>query len=184
MFWIENLAAVLGVLSVWLMARQKPIAWPIGFVMVVLYALVFFDARLYSETLLQGIYAVLQAYGWWRWLRGGNAAHEALPVTTLRIPLVLRDLGIGLVLTAALGTFMHLNTDARMPWLDAALTGFSLVGQYWMANKRVQCWPLWVVVDVVYVGMFWAAGLVTTALLYAGFVGLALYGWRQWRAAQ
>ena len=38
-FWIENLAAALGVLSVWLMARQKPIAWPIGFFMVVLYAI-------------------------------------------------------------------------------------------------------------------------------------------------
>lgn len=184
MFWVENLAAALGVLSVWLMARQKPLAWPIGFVMVVLYALVFFEARLYSETLLQVVYAVLQAYGWWRWLRGGTAAHGTLPVTTLRTPLVLRDLGIGLVLTAALGSFMHLNTDAQMPWLDAALTGFSLVGQYWMANKRVQCWPLWIVLDVVYVGMFWAAGLMTTALLYAGFVGLALYGWRQWRAAR
>lgn len=72
-FWIENLAAALGVLSVWLMARQKPIAWPIGFFMVVLYAIVFFEAKLYSETLLQIIYAGLQAYGWWCWLRCASA---------------------------------------------------------------------------------------------------------------
>ena len=180
-FWIENLAAALGVLSVWLMARQKPIAWPIGFFMVVLYAIVFFEAKLYSETLLQIIYAGLQAYGWWCWLRGAKA--QALPVTILAMPCVLRDLAIGAVITLALGSFMHLYTDAQMPWLDAALTGLSLVGQYWMAHKRLQCWPLWLVVDVAYVGMFWAAGLVTTTLLYVGFIGLAVYGWRQWSMA-
>jgi len=78
-FWIENLAAALGVLSVWLMARQKPIAWPIGFFMVVLYAIVFFEAKLYSETLLQIIYAGLQAYGWWCWLRVQKPRHCPSP---------------------------------------------------------------------------------------------------------
>ena len=99
------------------------------------------------------------------------------------MPCVLRDLAIGAGITLALGSFMHLHTDAQMPWLDAALTGLSLVGQYWMAHKRLQCWPLWLVVDVAYVGMFWAAGLVTTTLLYVGFIGLAVYGWRQWSMA-
>src|SRR5574344_3042924 len=115
MFWIESLAAALGVLSVWLMARQKPMAWPIGFFMVVLYAIVFFDAKLYSETLLQIIYAGLQAYDWWCWLRGAKA--QALPVPILAMPCVLRDLAIGAVITLALGSFMHLYTDAQMPWL-------------------------------------------------------------------
>ncbi|NLC10558.1 MAG: nicotinamide mononucleotide transporter, partial [Gammaproteobacteria bacterium] len=49
MLWIESLAALLGVLSVYLMTRQRPIAWPIGLVMVLLYSWVFFVARLYSE---------------------------------------------------------------------------------------------------------------------------------------
>ena len=40
-FWIENLAAALGVLSVWLMARQKPIALPIFFFTLVLFAILF-----------------------------------------------------------------------------------------------------------------------------------------------
>lgn len=148
-FWIENLAAALGVLSVWLMARQKPIAWPIGFFMVVLYAIVFFEAKLYSETLLQIIYAGLQAYGWWCWLRGAKA--QALPVTILAMPCVLRDLAVGALITLALGSFMHLHTDAQMPWLDATLTGLSLVANTgWPINARNAgrygwwwMWPTW-----------------------------------------
>lgn len=179
---IEILAALLGVLSVWLMARKQPWAWPVGLAMVLLYAWVFFHARLYSDMLLQLVYAVLQLYGWWQWLRGGPG-HTARPVSNLPKGHTLRDLGVGAALTVALGWGMHSWTNANAPWLDAALTGFSLVGQYWMAHKRVQCWLLWLVVDVVYVGMFLWLGMYVTAALYAVFIGLAVYGWQQWRLA-
>ena len=36
------------------------------------YVLVFYEARLYSDLLLQLVYVVLQAYGWWLWLAGGR----------------------------------------------------------------------------------------------------------------
>ena len=183
MFWIESLAAALGALSVWLMTRQKPVAWPVGLVMVLLYIGIFYDARLYSEMLLQMIYAVLQGYGWWRWLRGG-AQHRPLSVTVLPARQVARDLGIAVLIALILGVLMDRYTDASLPWLDAALTGFSLAGQYWMANKRLQCWPLWLVLDVVYVGMFLSVGLYMTALLYLVFTGLAAYGWWQWSRPQ
>ena len=84
-------------------------------------------------------------------------------------------------ISLALGLAMDQYTNANLPWLDAALTGFSLVAQYWMAKKRLQCWPLWVVLDVVYVGMFVTAGLYLTAVLYLLFTALAVYGWLEWR---
>ena len=34
---------------------------------------------------------------------------------------------------------------------------------------------------MVYVGMFIAAGLYLTAVLYAFFTALAVYGWMEWR---
>ena len=180
MFWIEAVAAILGVISVCMMTRQQPLAWPIGLAMVLLYIGVFYDARLYSEMLLQSVYALLPGYGWGRWLYGGRDKGQQLAVTALPAARVLRDLAVGLLITLILGGVMSQWTNANMPWLDAALTGFSLVGQYWMANKRIQCWPLWLVLDVVYVGMFVALGLHMTALLYLVFAGLAAYGWWQW----
>ena len=183
MFWIEAVAALLGVLSVILMARQQPLAWPVGLAMVLLYIAVFQNARLYSEMLLQMVYAVLQLYGWWCWRRG-TPARAVLAVSTLAWPRAARDLLAGLLVTVALGWLMSHYTNAQKPWLDAALTGFSLVGQYWMAHKRLQCWPLWLVVDCVYVGMFLAVGLRLTALLYLVFTALAIYGWRQWHLAE
>lgn len=180
MTWIELVAVCLGALSVYLMTQQKPAAWPIGLVMVLLYIWIFYDARLYSEMLLQIIYVVLQIYGWWQWLRGGDE-QQGRAVSSLSITGISQGLLVGTSITLALGFVMSHYTSANLPWLDAALTGFSLVAQYWMAQKRLQCWLLWIVLDIIYVGMFITAELYLTAVLYMLFTALAVYGWLQWR---
>ena len=179
---VELVAAVLGVIAVWLTVRQNIWGWPIGLVMVVLYVWIFYDVKLYSDMLLQGVYAVLQLYGWWQWLRGGQQ-HQGREVTNLAWPATLLGLALGALVSLVLGYLMGTHTDAALPWLDAALTGFSLVAQFWMAQKRLQCWPLWLVLDVIYVALFYYKGLYPTAVLYAVFVALAAYGWRDWRRA-
>lgn len=178
--WIELIAASLGALSVYWMTQQKPAAWPTGLLMVLLYVWIFYDARLYSEMLLQIIYVVLQIYGWWQWLRGGTQ-QQGRVVSSLSATGINQGLLIGASITLALGFSMSQYTDANLPWLDAALTGFSLVAQYWMAQKRLQCWLLWIVLDIIYVGMFISAELYLTAVLYLLFTALAVYGWLQWR---
>ena len=177
---VELFAAVLGVIAVWLTVKQNPWCWPVGLVMVVIYIWIFFDVKLYSDMLLQVIYAGLQVYGWLQWTRhGSNQPGRA--VTALQGGPVLAGLAVGAVISLALGAAMAHFTDAAQPWLDAALTGFSLVAQVWMAQKRVQCWPLWIVLDVIFVGLFIYKALFLTAALYALFTLLAVQGWREWR---
>ncbi|MBU2011944.1 MAG: nicotinamide mononucleotide transporter family protein, partial [Gammaproteobacteria bacterium] len=52
---LELIAALLGVIAVWLTVRQNPWCWPIGLGMVSLYAWFFLDARLYSQVLLHSV---------------------------------------------------------------------------------------------------------------------------------
>jgi nicotinamide mononucleotide transporter len=177
---VELFAAALGVIAVWLTVKQNPWCWPIGLVMVVIYIWIFFDVKLYSDMLLQVIYAGLQVYGWLQWTRhGSNLPVRA--VTVLQGSTVMAGLAIGALISLTLGAAMAHFTDAAQPWLDAALTGFSLVAQVWMAQKRVQCWPLWIVLDVIFVGLFIYKALYLTAALYGLFTLLAVQGWREWR---
>lgn len=177
---LELFAAAIGVIAVWLTVKQNPWGWPIGLVMVVIYIWLFYDVKLYSDMLLQAIYAGLQVYGWLQWTRHGSGL-PIRAVTVLRSGSVATGLAIGGVISLALGAGMAHFTDAAQPWLDAALTGFSLVAQVWMAQKRVQCWPLWIVLDVIFVGLFIYKGLNLMAALYGLFTLLAVQGWREWR---
>ena len=104
-------------------------------------------------------------------------------VVTPGIAVLLRDSILGVIASLLLGYLMLKNTDASLPWLDAALTGFSLVGTWWGAQKYIANWWLWIVVDLIYIGEYVYKGLNLTAGLYALFVLLAMLGLRDWRRA-
>ena len=179
---LEWSAALCSILGVWLMAQRRMVAWPVGLLSVALYALVFAEAKLYSDTLLQLAFAVFLVYGWINWRRH-NADEGSVRIVPLSRSKMLRDLGIGLLGGIALGAGMHSLTDASLPWLDAILTGLSLVAQWWQARRHTATWWLWIVVDVVYVGAYLFKSLHVTAALYVFFLGLAVIGLRAWSAA-
>jgi nicotinamide mononucleotide transporter len=179
---LELFAAIVGAVSVWLSVRQSIWSWPTAIVNVVLYALVFYDAKLYADMGLQVIYAALSLYGWYQWLYGGEG-RSALRVTRTGAALGLLLALIAVAGSVALGTLLRQATDAALPYMDASLSSVSLVAQWMMTKKKVENWLVWILVDVLYVGMFIFKHLYLTAGLYAVFLALAVRGYLEWRSA-
>jgi nicotinamide mononucleotide transporter len=182
MAWIELIGALISAWAVWLTARRRPWCWPIGLVSVLVYSGIFVDAKLYSDALLQLAFAGLIVYGWRRWLQnlGDDGRVQVAPLPRLQ---AVGHITVGVFAALALGYSMHRWTDAALPWLDAALTAFSLVAQWWQGRRHVAAWWLWIAVDVIYVGEYIYKHLLITSVLYAGFVVLAVIGLRAWRSA-
>jgi len=182
MTWVELAGALLSAWGVWLTARRQPWCWPIGLLSVLVYSWIFIDAKLYSDALLQAAFAGLIVYGWHRWLRnlGEDGRVRVAPLPAME---ATSHLAIGLAGALVLGFAMHRWTDAALPWLDAALTAFSLVAQWWQGRRHIAAWWLWIVVDVIYVGEYVYKHLLITSVLYAGFVVLAIIGLRAWQGA-
>jgi len=180
--WMETLAALVSVAGVWLSTQRHPWCWPVGLASVVLYAWVFVDARLYSDALLQGVFGAAIVYGWNRWLHhlGDDGRVRVAPLPRAR---AARHIALGAVGALSLGWFMHHHTNAAAPWLDATLAAFSMVAQWWAIRRHTAVWWMWIAVDVVYVGLYAYKSLYITALLYAGFVLLAVAGLRSWQRA-
>ncbi|HLY58406.1 MAG TPA: nicotinamide riboside transporter PnuC [Stellaceae bacterium] len=179
---LEIVAVVVSFLAIWLTMRRHVLCWPVGLLSVILYAKIFFDAQLYSDTLLQGCFAVSILYGWIVWQRNKIESGEVVVADPSAAAL-----GCGLICGAAgsllLGFLMGRYTNAALPWLDAMLSSFSLVGQWWTARRYIANWWLWIAVDTVYVGMFLFKALYLTAGLYAAFTVLAVLGLRAWHGA-
>jgi nicotinamide mononucleotide transporter len=175
----EAFGAATSLYAIYLVARRSVWCWPVGLVGIALYGWIFFDAKLYSDMLLQGVFAASQLYGWTQWKAELGDDYRVRVGRADPIELIL-GLAAGAVGAIALGYVMATMTDAAAPWLDATLTSFSLVGQLWTARRLIQSWYLWFTVDVVYVGLFLFKGLFITAGLYAIFVGLCFYGIKRW----
>jgi len=118
---LELVAAVFGVLSVYLSARENILSWPTALVNVGLYAIVFYDARLYADMGLQVVYFALSAYGWYEWKFGGaNRTELRVSRASPRLWAVLAV--VNLAAWIALGSLLARHTNAALPWLDSLLS--------------------------------------------------------------
>ena len=179
---LETVAAATGVACVWLAARNAVWNFPVGIVSCGLYLLVFRQARLYSDAGLQVAFIVLNLYGWRQWQRRGAAA--ALPITGTSARLWAGLLAAATLYAVGAGYLFARYTNAALPYYDSATTAVSLVAQYLLSRRKIENWLLWIAVDVVYVRLYWHRDLVLTSGLYVFFLGLAAYGYWQWRREQ
>jgi nicotinamide mononucleotide transporter len=177
---LEVTAVAFGILSVWLSTREHLASWPTAMVNVALFFIIFLRARLYADMGLQAIYFGLSAYGWYEW-RFGGTGRTILPVgrTTVRTAAWLAALAVAG--TLGLGTYLDRATDAALPYLDSALAVCSLLAQWMMTRKLLENWLAWIVLDVLYVGMFLSRDLALTAVNYAVYLALAMFGFIHWR---
>ncbi|MFZ6849817.1 nicotinamide riboside transporter PnuC [Undibacterium sp. RuRC25W] len=179
---LELISFLLAVITVALTIRQIHWGWLFSIVSSGLYAAVFFDAKLYGDMGLQGMFILVSIWGWWQWWRG-NSEDERLQVTSLSLRQKIFFMVLWGALFAALVVFLKRYTDTDVPYADGFLTAGSLVGQFLLSRKKLENWTIWIIVDVLYVGLYLYKNLQLTALLYAVFVVMAVMGLRSWSKA-
>lgn len=179
--WLEDAGFLTTLVGIWLTTRRKLLCWPVVLVSDLLYLLVFYRVRLYSDALLQIFFLAFTLYGWWYWWRGVREEGE---VRVVRLPLasLFIALAAGAAGSVLLGLLMG-HMGAALPRLDATLMSYSLVASWWQTRKHIANWWLWIAVDLVYIGEYLYKDLWPTALLYLLLVGLAVLGLRDWRRA-
>ena len=178
---LELSGAITAILGIWLTTRRLLICWPVTLVSIFLYMVVFYRAGLYSDALLQVFFVAFTFYGWWHWWRGVRQEGTVRVVPLPRSSLITAIL-LGIPGSFVLGTLAR-HLHAALPYLDAVLMSYSLIASWWGARKHIANWWLWIIVDLVYIGEYIYKDLWITAVLYAGLVGLAILGLREWRRA-
>ena len=176
---IEIVAALFGVIGVWLSVRQNVWNWPVGIINVALYVVVFYRARLYADMGLQVVYIVLGLMGWWVWWQ---RTHEPLRVSRASLTLLASTTVAVIAATLILVPVLRAAHGAAPGW-DALTTSMSLGAQLLLNLKRLETWYVWIAVDVIYVPLYFSRDLNLTAVVYIVFLALCVQGWRQWRIA-
>ena len=180
---LELLAALLVLINVALVARRSVWNYAFAIAGVALYAWIFYEAKLYSDMLLQGFFLIINLYGWRHWSRSLATAGT---VTVSRLGAAERALwlaGIALA-TVAWGAAMHRLTDAALPFVDAGIAMASIAAQILLSRQKLENWLLWIAVDLVAIGVYATRDLWPTAALYVLLLGVSIWGLRDWRRAE
>ncbi|MFZ6801912.1 nicotinamide riboside transporter PnuC [Undibacterium sp. Di24W] len=177
---LELVSFLLSLITVALNIRQIHWAWLFSILSSALYAMVFFDVRLYGDMGLQFIFVLVSVWGWSQWLLGTGDGGE-LAVTRLSSAERWWSAFLCLLMFATLYLFLKFCTDTDVPAADGLLTAGSLLGQALLSRKKIENWYVWIIVDVLYVALYLYKNLMLTAILYAVFVVMAIHGARVWR---
>ncbi len=135
---------------------------------------------LYADGLLNFFYVVMGFVGLYHWKKGGEEGGE-LPISALSSLQMLKILVSGIALTLAGGYYLGQYTDAMATYWDSGTTVFSVIATLLLIKKKIENWPLWVVVNTAYIGLYVYREAWLFAILFTIYNVLAFYGWREWR---
>ncbi len=183
--WLEIVAFFLALAMVLCNIREIHWGWPLAVISSVLYFALFWKSKLYGDASLQIFFAVMGLWGWLQWLRGAaSVVHtegKALKVRSLDRNMLLSCMVASIVLFGAVGYFLAHYTDTDVPWWDAFPTALSIVGTFLLGRKYIENWLVWILVNVVSVGLYLYKGLWLTVILYTLFIALSVQGWHVWK---
>ncbi len=174
------LGFVTGAASVLLAVRENPWNWPVGIANNIFFFVLFWNAKLYADAVLQIVYIAISVFGWWNWLRGGEG-HSELPITKTSVVAGIVLTLLTVAASAALTLCLKRFTDSVTPLADAVTTALSLTAQYMLSRKLLENWYAWMVADVIYVVLYIYKDLYLTGVLYMVFLGMCFAGYARWR---
>lgn len=181
---LEWIAALLGAVNIALLVFRSMWNFPFGMAMVALYALIFWESRLYAEAGLQVFFFAAQGWGWWLWARAEKGIGSArVAVYWMDWPSRLLWVVATAAISLNLGWVLHSFTNAALPYADAGIAGASVAAQVLLAFRRIENWVLWIAIDVAAITLYIDRGLYPTAGLYGGFLVMSLFGLREWVVA-
>lgn len=178
---IEVVSAVSGLLCVWLAAKESIWNYPVGFINIASFMYVFWGANLYADFTLQIIFGILSAIGWIYWLigRGEAKVRQTKKLTISEIILLIVLTVVGTIIWAKFNIYVFDNV--AIPYFDAFVAVLSVVAQVLLSYKRLENWYVWVVVDILSIGMYWYKDLHLLSFLYVFFLINAVYGLISWK---
>ncbi len=190
MSYIEFFGTIFYLASVWLIAKKKMLTWPIGIISVILYAILFYQIQLYSDTIEQIYYLGASIYGWIFWKRNEDELQSEKSFRLSSSKSIGNWIGITVIFTIIMTLFIsriHLllptifPEPASYPFLDAFTTVMSFVAMFLMAQKRIESWIYWIIVDIIGIILYFIKDVKFLSLLYIILLLLAVKGLWDWK---
>mgnify|MGYP000338246525 CR=1 FL=1 len=177
----EWLGIVTGISGVLLSIKEKRAAWPLFILCYAAYVYISYQYGLKAFMLMNAVFIGISLYGWYKWSQPGADVGQQVAVS--HTPRTQLWIAISLILcgTLALGTTLEGLGEAQHPYPDAFATCCGLVAQWMLSRKHVETWIFWIITDLVYIRLLGEQGSLTSVLLFAVFIVLAIKGWRDWR---
>ena len=200
MFWdiLQYIGLFASFLYLWLEFHQRPAMWIVSATCSAIYASIYCHAQIYGDMSFSLFNICMCAYGFWKWMNKKatlqsvtDATGQSSTGSPKKKEIVYRhfrlgEFGVVMLVSAAIWLAIYLIlkylTNSPVPALDAFTTTLNIVGTWVLAQKIIEVWGYWFLVNLVSIYLYMKRGLqFTTILLYTFYLCASVYGWWKWR---
>jgi len=180
---LEATAFFFGIASVVYAKKEDILVYPTGLVATVITTYIFLVDQLYGDMMMNFYYSIMSIYGWWNWARRKD--NRELVVNITRTNAREKWVGFGFFLLTMLFTYgVYKGFGAEIGttnYVDIFTSGIFFTGMWYMANKKLENWTLWILGDVITVPLYAYRGWGMFSLQYLIFTVLAIQGYLAWK---
>ena len=176
---LQIVGTLLGLIYLWLEYKANIWVWIVGAIMPMVHGVLYLESGIYADAAMQLYYVAAGIYGLAVWRRKPKRSDDGVIRRTPRswiFPLVV----VYALLHVALYFLLVEFTDSRVPLFDSMSTALSIVAMWMLSRKLVEQWLVWLVVDMISVGLYLYKGIPLTACLYTVYCILAVAGYLRW----
>ena len=177
---LQIVGTLLGLVYLWLEYKANIWVWIVGAIMPLVHGVLYLTSGIYADAAMQLYYVAAGIYGLVVWRRAPKRKDDGVIKHTPR-GWILNLVAVYAVLHVAIYFFLTEFTDSRVPVFDSMSTALSIVAMWMLSRKLVEQWLVWLVVDMISVGLYIYKGIPITAALYTLYCILAFVGYMRWR---
>jgi len=143
---------------------------------VCFYIYVFYDFKLYAESLLNFYYLIASILGLFLWQQ---KSQQKISKTTKQGWMI----AVGILVGSFVVLFFMLNqfTDSTVPCLDAIVSAFAWAGTWLLLKRKLENWILLNISNLIAIPLQFYKGLELTSLLTFIYVVIAVLGYKEWK---
>ncbi len=182
--WLEFVAVVTGIASVWFSRKENILVYPVGLINNIIYVYLSIKGSLFGEASVNFYYTIMSIYGWILWTKKDKQHHHVVIITRSNKADVLQQLGFFtafyIVIYAALSYLKKDFAPGAIPYADAFASATAFTGMWLMAKKKVESWWWWIATNIASMPLYFIKGYVFTSVYYFILLIMAFWGLTEW----
>ena len=179
---LEAIAFVFGIMSVYYAKKANILVYPTGIVCTVITVYILYVNGYLGDMMMNFYYSVMSIYGWWNWSRKKDDKYIVPISRTTQKEKVIGVILFILTMMVTYVVYIAYDYQLKIPnYIDILTSGIFFTAMWYMANKKLENWTLWIIADIITIPLYAYRGLGMLSIQYLIFTILAIQGYIAWK---
>lgn len=179
---LEIAGTLVGLIYLYYEYKAHNLLWLMSIIMSALSIAVYYNAGIYAYMGINIYYILAGIYGYIVWnYKSKRKRTTQLPITHMPRKTYIYTIAITICLHSIIYFILNNYTDSVVAGWDALTTSLSITAMWMLSRKYIEQWWLWIIVDILSVGLYIHQGIYLYAILYVLYTVIAVLGYFNWK---